>query len=148
MTPAGIFSTFSPHETIRTAIRKIVTEVYCSYAVHGQIVAFRRNADSACLRFEDALRWTKGHAPIYGVTDIHAVFELTRHLNPMFLYRTFPDGFVDKRTQKHDTDTRAGTCGVAAPLPRPLPTSRLQRNPAFRNAKYRRSARRGNAGIL
>jgi len=84
----------NPEEEDKPAI---VTEVYCTYRVGGQIVEYKKNSDAGTQRFEEALGWAVHQAAVIGVSDIHAVFELSRPIEPRFLARICPDGIVDRR---------------------------------------------------
>jgi hypothetical protein len=77
----------------------IITEVICTYPVGDQVVNFKRNADDSSQRFEDALGWAVKRAPVFGVENVFAVFELNRPIDSRFLNKICPEGIVDRRRQ-------------------------------------------------
>ena len=57
---------------------EITTEIQCSYQIGDQRVIFRKNTEATTLRFEDALDWSVVYARKFDISEIHAVFALTR----------------------------------------------------------------------
>jgi len=91
----------------------VVTEVECSYYIGGQNVEYRKNSDASTLRFEEALGWAVQQAPIIGVSEVHAVFELNRPIEPRFLARICPNGINDLR-RRGNQSPEAGCLSIPA----------------------------------
>lgn len=90
-----VFTGFTPNSSAGTS--SIVTEVHCIYRVGGHIVEYKKNSDADTARFEEALGWAVRQADVIGVSNIHAVFELSRPIEPRFLARVCPNGLRDRR---------------------------------------------------
>ncbi len=69
--------------------------------------------DADKTRFEEALSWAVRQAEIIGITDIHAVFELSRPIEPWFLARICPNGIIDRR-RRANQDSKDGYLSVPA----------------------------------
>lgn len=76
-----------------------VTEIFCTYVVNGAQVDFRKNTESVHLRFEDAILWAVRYARTFGIADVHAVFKLSRAIDPRFIQKIGPADLVDKSGQ-------------------------------------------------
>lgn len=115
----------------------IVTEVTCRYHVGGQQVVFARNADNTSQRFEDALGWAVRQAPVYGVSDVHAVFELNRPIDSRFLNKICPDGLRDcRRDARQPCEATAPRLRTVSPIGRVDGAAlAIRRRLVFRNRK-------------
>lgn len=115
----------------------IVTEIDCTYRISGKIIEYKKNANARTQRFEEALGWAVHQAEIIGVTEIHAVFELSRPIDPQFLARICPQGIIDLRRRINQASDNGNPCFPAWPdgnfRKQPFSISPLRRYYVFRN---------------
>ena len=124
----------------------IVTQIYCLYIVDDKRVEFKKNAEGTSLRFEDAVNWAVRYAKIFDIPDVHAVFELTRRIDPQFLRKIETVQLIDRRSLSTSGPYR----GIPKTTDRTLrqaavPKSMLQRHSVLRgNLSRRRDSHRGH----
>ena len=96
-----------------------VTEIHCTYSIGEQTVSFSKNTEPQTLRFEDAVVWAVRYAKSVNITAIHAVFQLSRSIDPKLLTRIGGVQLVDERR----TPQFGGGIATCAPLTIGAPTA-------------------------
>jgi hypothetical protein len=133
-------NTLGPHILIYTGFddttdqenSDTVTEIHCAYTVGDQEVQFTKNTDSVHLRFEDAVLWAIGYAETFRISQIYAVFKLSRPIDTRFLQKIGSVPLIDERRRQVSNDP----FGVWQPEPSHPPVSRPMRNPKIRLQRH------------